>query len=78
LFIPPCRSRRPPLDAYTLPGLLRLARPDRVLFGSDYPHAWAVIIDKALESLRTHELGPETHAAITQANANRLLGESRA
>jgi hypothetical protein len=37
-----------------------------------------VIIDKALEALRTHELGSETLAAITHANASRLLGESTA
>ncbi|MBN8991754.1 MAG: amidohydrolase [Rhizobiales bacterium] len=66
------------VDAYTLPGLLRLAPPDHVLFGSDYPHAGAVIIDKALEALRTHELGSETLAAIMHANAIRLLGESTA
>ncbi|MBR1119963.1 amidohydrolase [Bradyrhizobium lablabi] len=62
------------VDSYTLPGLLRFAAADHVVFGSDYPHAGPVIIDNALKSLGAHEVGPDTLAAITRANAIGLLG----
>jgi predicted TIM-barrel fold metal-dependent hydrolase len=64
------------VDSYTLPGLLRFAAPDHIVFGSDYPHAGPAIIDNALKSLAAHELGSETLTAIVRANAIRLLGEN--
>lgn len=64
------------VDSYTLPGLLRFAAPDHVVFGSDYPHAGPVIIDNALKALGAHGLGADMLDAITRANANGLLGAS--
>jgi 6-methylsalicylate decarboxylase len=64
-------------DPYALPGLLRLAAPERILFGSDYPHAGEAIVDKALESLKSLELGPDRLLAIARENAAGLLGEGR-
>ncbi|HXI07305.1 MAG: amidohydrolase family protein [Bradyrhizobium sp.] len=65
------------VDSYTLPGLLRFAKPDHVVFGSDYPHAGPVIIDKALDTLRAHEPGADTLAAILRSNAISLLQRKR-
>ncbi|MFT4116107.1 amidohydrolase family protein [Bradyrhizobium sp.] len=61
-------------DDYALPGLLRLAAPDKVLFGSDFPHAGAVIIDKALESLRRSACASDILSAIEGDNARKLFG----
>jgi 6-methylsalicylate decarboxylase len=44
------------VDPYVLPCLLRLVSPDRVLFGSDFPHAGAQIIDNSPNSPRSGEL----------------------
>ena len=60
-----------------MPGLLRFAKPDHVVFGSDYPHAGPVIIDKALDTLRAHEPGADTLAAILRSNAISLLQRKR-
>jgi len=62
------------VDPYTLPGLLRFAVPDRILFGSDFPHAGSSIIDLALNSLRSREISPQVLMAIEQGNAARILG----
>jgi predicted TIM-barrel fold metal-dependent hydrolase len=64
-------------DKFSLPGLLRLASPERVLFGSDYPHAGEAIGDRALESLRSLDLDAGLLRKIEQGNALGFLGERR-
>ena len=64
-------------DKFSLPGLLRVASPERVLFGSDYPHAGEAIGDRALESLRKLDLNAGLLRKIELGNALGLLGERR-
>jgi 6-methylsalicylate decarboxylase len=57
-----------------LPSLVAFARPDRLLFGSDFPYAPANIAAKftAYQDTSTY-LSPEQHHALDRTNALALF-----
>jgi len=59
---------------YTLPTLLSFARPDRVLFGSDWPYARGDNHRYFTDQLDQFPLDAATRTAINSANATALLG----
>jgi predicted TIM-barrel fold metal-dependent hydrolase len=59
---------------YTLPALLSFARPDRVLFGSDWPYARGDNHRYFTEQLDQYPLDAAARTAINSANAAALLG----
>ena len=60
-------------NAATLKALFEVAKPQHVLFGSDYPNAPRPAIDRFTDFLEECAKGNETTSDVFQANAERLF-----
>lgn len=56
-----------------LPSLLSIAKPEHVLFGSDYPFAPTPAVKLMAREFEKYDLAPDTRAAIDSGNAERLF-----
>ncbi|MGE3150848.1 MAG: amidohydrolase family protein, partial [Pseudorhodoplanes sp.] len=57
----------------TFGALDRVAKPDRILFGTDYPFANPRVIAEAVKTHEARDLSPAQRAAIDRGNAVALF-----